>query len=335
MDYKTCLVITSIHSSANKVLQEYARLCPKNDTHFILAGDLKTPKGFQLQGCEYLDIETQKELPFTIAKKIPDNCYAKKNIGYLQAMRSGYNIIQETDDDNIPFNSFWKAKKLEVNGREAKTNTWLNVYSLFTKEVIWPRGFLLNRVYEEAGSYNSSQTTHICPVQQSLVNENPDVDAIYRLTHKLPFNFADNDAIILGTNTICPFNSQNTTWFKEAFPLMYLPSYCSFRMTDIWRSFIAQRILWTCGWHISFHSPTAKQERNAHDLMKDFEQEIPGYLHNEVIMKKLIQLELPHGKNYILDNLKTCYEMMVKEGYVDIREIALVDAWINDLRTFL
>ena len=54
------------------------------------------------------------------------------------------------------------------------------------------------------------------------------------------------------------------------YPLLYLPAYCSFRMTDIWRSFVAQRIAWENGWRLLFHGPTMEQERNVHDLMKDF-----------------------------------------------------------------
>jgi hypothetical protein len=75
-----------------------------------------------------------------------------------------------------------------------------------------------------------------------LADENPDVDAIYRLTLPLPIIFNKANNVALGNNSFCPFYSQNRTWFKEAFPLLYLSSHCSFRMTDIWRSFVAQRI---------------------------------------------------------------------------------------------
>ena len=47
-------------------------------------------------------------------------------------------------------------------------------------------------------------------------------------------------------------------------------------MTDIWRSFVVQRILWENEWRLSFHSLTAYQERNAPSLMRDFEDEISG-----------------------------------------------------------
>src|ERR1039457_962260 len=66
-----------------------------------------------------------------------------------------------------------------------------------------------------------------CPIQQGLANEDPDVDAIYRLLLPLPISFRTDRRLALGRGTWCPFNSQNTAWFPAAYPLMYLPSYCS------------------------------------------------------------------------------------------------------------
>ena len=111
----------------------------------------------------------------------------------------------------------------------------------------------------------------------------------------------------LGKGSWCPFNSQNTTWSGGAFPLLYLPSFCSIRMTDIWRSFVAQRIAWENGWHILFHGATVRQERNDHDLMRDFADEIPGYLHNDRIRKTLEDLPLRGGKPEIMNNIRACY----------------------------
>ena len=121
------------------------------------------------------------------------------------------------------------------------------------------------------------------PIQQGLANQNPDVDAIYRLVLPLPLDFVEAAPVALGKGAWCPFNSQNTTWWSEAFPLLYLPFHCSFRMTDIWRSFVAQRIAWENGWSILFHNATVFQERNEHSLIRDFEEEIPGYLNNRAM----------------------------------------------------
>lgn len=146
-----------------------------------------------------------------------------------------------------------------------------------------------------------------CPIQQGLADENPDVDAIYRLTFPLPQNFRSDRRVALGSGAWCPFNSQNTTWYPEAFPLLYLPAYCSFRMTDIWRSFVAQRIAWANGWSVLYHEPTVWQDRNDHDLMRDFADEIPGYMNNAQIAAGLDALPIKPGVGEIPANVQLCY----------------------------
>jgi hypothetical protein len=169
----------------------------------------------------------------------------------------------------------------------------------------------------------------LCPIQQGFADENPDVDAISRLTLPLPIIFNKSNSIALGNNSICPFNSQNTTWFKEAFPLLYLPSYCSFRMTDIWRSFVAQRIAWTCGWPILFYQSTVWQERNDHNLMNDFRDEIVGYNNNS--HKSLKELNLKEGIENIPANMRLCYNTMIELGVVGQREVIFLDVWLQDI----
>ena len=62
---------------------------------------------------------------------------------------------------------------------------------------------------------------------------------------------------------------------------MYLPVTCSMRCTDIWRSLIALRILKNDGKKILFFGTTMFQDRNFHDLNKDFDQEVPMYVNNK------------------------------------------------------
>lgn len=329
----TCLVITSIQGPGNPVLKDYAVFCNDHQIDFIVAGDTKSPEEFKLQGCEFLSIKTQETLPFSLAKLLPHKNYAKKNLAYLQAIKKGNQVIIETDDDNLPKEEFWNTRSPEVKGELAESSNWVNVYSYFSDKFIWPRGFSLSHLKEPLAKLKASSGSFYSPIQQTLVDENPDVDAIYRLSMELPFNFLKREPVILGNFAICPFNSQNTTWFKQAYPLMYLPSYCSFRMCDIWRSFIAQRILWANNWHLSFHSSNAYQQRNAHDLMKDFEEEISGYLNNHKIVEDLNTLDLKKGEAHIYENLRICYKTLCDKNYISEKELPLLEAWIRDLQS--
>lgn len=331
MNKNTFLIITSI-APPNKVLHTYANESKKHVVSFIVIGDTKSPKKFRLSGCDFWSIDRQKELDFRLIRSIPEAHYARKNIGYLLAVKAGAEVIVETDDDNFPRNEFWDERKLLNQVHLLVDKEWVNIYKYFFDEHIWPRGFPLEHLFEEVPNLtNIGIENAFCPIQQGLSDENPDVDAIYRLTMPLPVKCGTSNNVALGKNSWCPFNTQNTTWFKVAFPLLYLPSYCSFRMTDIWRSFVAQRIAWTCDWSILFHKATVYQERNKHNLLKDFEDEIPGYLNNSTICKQLMELDLKNGAENIFDNLFFCYEKLVEQKYMDGKELNLLDSWVNDL----
>ena len=331
---QTFLVITSIAGSDNPVLQQISKEAKEHRVPFIVVGDTKSPANFKLEGCDFYSVERQKALPFVLAEKLPYKHYARKNLGYLAAASQGAEVIIETDDDNLPYKSFWLERNRNVNAHLLTETGWTNVYKYFTKQHIWPRGFALEYILNTLPSPGNKKDLN-CVIQQGLADDNPDVDAIYRMTLPLPVKFNQAENIVLGKNSICPFNSQNTTWFKEAFPLLYLPSFCSFRMTDIWRSFVAQRIAWTCGWNILFHSATMYQERNAHNLINDFKDEIPGYVNNKLIMERLQSLKLRDSAENIPENLLNCYRELISMELVGKEELPLVDAWIKDITSLM
>jgi hypothetical protein len=325
---KFAVVITSI-SGPNAVMKSIAEKALEKNIDFFMIGDTKTPADFSLKGCDFYSVDRQLQTNFSLAKLLPVKHYSRKNIGYLLA--KNHDIIVETDDDNFPREEFWKNRSKKISASQLDNAGWTNVYGYFSDEEIWPRGFPLESILSKKHELDSKTASIDCPIQQGLADENPDVDAVYRMNRKLPINFNKRNPIALGNKTWCPFNSQNTTWFPEAFPLLYLPSYCSFRMTDIWRSFVAQRIAWTCGWPILFHESTVWQERNEHNLLKDFEDEIPGYLNNAKICRMLESLDLNSGVENISENLIRCYKMLTENNFVGKEEMPLVEAWVKDI----
>ncbi|MDU8885488.1 STELLO glycosyltransferase family protein [Yeosuana sp. MJ-SS3] len=326
----TFLIITSIAKQNHPVLIQYAKESVENNVSFIVIGDTKSPKEFKLSGCDYYSIKRQELLPFKLNEALPFKHYARKNLGYLLAMQQGAEIIIETDDDNFPFESFWDIRKKQVKAHLLTEKGWVNAYKHFTDAHIWPRGFALERIKDEFPELNDKITLN-SPIQQGLADENPDVDAIYRFTQPLPIKFMKSDNLGLGLNAFCPFNSQNTTWFKEAFLLLYLPSYCSFRMTDIWRSYIAQRIAWTCGWSVLFHGSTVWQDRNDHNLLNDFNDEISGYANAQRIYESLRDLDLKEGIENIATNMIICYQKFIDLELIDASEMNLLECWIHDV----
>ena len=324
------VVVTTINPPTRAVT-EIARGARRLDATFIIVGDAKSPTDFHQDGAYYLDLKAQQQAGFRYGALAPAKHYARKNVGYLEAIRGGATILIETDDDNIPVASFWKPRQSTVQARLCKAAGWTNVYAWYSDLQIWPRGLPLDHVRDVPPAFDDLASADVfCPIQQGLADENPDVDAIYRLVLPLPVSFAKREPVAL-KGAWCPFNSQNTTFFKCAFPLLYLPYHCSFRMTDIWRSFVAQRIAYLNGWGVLFHEASVIQKRNEHDLLRDFEDEIPGYRHNARIREMLCGLDLPSGEAEIPQAMRLCYRGLVDLGVVGPDEIALLNAWLEDL----
>jgi len=331
MEDKIALVVTSI-AEPNAVLRTLAHGCRAHGYEFIVIGDAASPADFQLEGCRFYGLAEQYKTGLKLARLCPTKHYARKNLGYLLALREGATMIRETDDDNLPYETFWEKRERRQSANTLAKHGWANVYRYFSESNIWPRGFPLEHVKDEVPALASLPVdVNDCPIQQGLANENPDVDAIYRLVSSLPQSFRQGAGVALAEGSWSPFNSQNTCWWREAFPLMYLPAFCSFRMTDIWRSFVAQRIAWTNNWSVLFHEPNVRQERNEHDLLRDFRDEIPGYLHNKSICEALEKLPLRSGVGKLGENLQVCYEKLVSMGLVDRKELELVEAWLSDI----
>ncbi len=254
----------------------------------VVVGDIGTPENWSYPAVEFLSVQRQKAMFGTFAETIPYRHYCRKNLGYLYAIKNGAKVIIDIDDDNIPYESFGRSLHRTVEGRLLSGAEWVNVYRHFIdKTRIWPRGLPLDEI-ETRGILSEQLRSFHSPVQQFLADRDPDVDAIFRLTTTGEFFFRkDVSPVVLERECWSPFNSQNTVFFADAFPLLYLPCHTSFRMTDIWRSFVAQAALWQHDSRISFHAPTVEQKRNQHDLRDDLAQELIGYISNRKIARTL------------------------------------------------
>jgi hypothetical protein len=314
------------------------RLSEKLEIHggqLIVIGDRKGPASFDLPRTLFYCLADQLAMPIQLAAKLPTGHYARKNLGYLQAISHGASSIFETDDDNAPLES-WAPRSCEQRAETWSQPGWFNVYRLFSAEFLWPRGLPLDQV--RGGSLPSSPvglSPVLAPIQQGLVNRSPDVDAVWRLLLDRDLEFKQRASVVLAPGTWCPFNSQCTWWWPPAYPLLYLPCFASFRMTDIWRSFVAQRCLWELGYGVLFHSPQMSQDRNVHDLMRDFQDEVPGYLNNSRIGQLLQEARLEKGEDAVAENLIRCYEILVETRLLPEQELDLVRTWVSDYRIAL
>jgi len=84
-----------------------------------------------------------------------------------------------------------------------------------------------------------------------------------------------------------------------------------------------------------FHAAEVDQDRNVHNLMRDFESEISGYTQNEKLTGILENSKLHSGKDNVLRNLVICYEDLVKNDILPQKEMDLVKAWAKDIENIL
>ena len=327
--YQTSLVITTINKP-NKVINKYLDLTKKNNVKYIIIGDKKTPN--YKKKYPFFNLKKQKDFNFRSYGLLPYNSYSRKNLGYLVAMKNKSKIIVETDDDNYPKDNFFKNLKIKKILKELSGPKWINILEFFSKhnQLIWPRGFPLNLI-NNLKKVKVKKKVIFSPIQQRMCDGNPDVDAVYRLTNKFKNHFFKKDNIAISNKSICPFNSQNTVWHEIAFPLMYLPSYCTMRSTDIWRGFIAIRIIENYNWNLTFLKSTVLQKRNAHDLMDDFFQEIPVYKNTTELCNTLKNLELSKKYEDILINIYKCYDKLVDKKILSKKELPLLKKWLIDI----
>jgi hypothetical protein len=321
---KKFIVITSIFKPT-EAIEKFSAL---RDYHLVVVGDKKTPAGWRYDNCTYLDIDAQIALASSLANAIPFNHYGRKMLGYVYAMQQGADIIIDTDDDNIPYDG-WSFPSFESSFLTSKSDLgWVNIYHHYSEQPIWPRGLPLRNINDSRDKlqWQSAKKNQRVGIWQGLADEDPDVDAIYRLTSNTPCTFQKKGTVVLEKGTVSPFNSQNTAIQKDLFPLLFLPSFVTFRFTDILRGIIAQPILWQHDYRLGFTEATVVQKRNEHDYFKDFESEVPMYLHTE---KSLDAVSKSITSGSVADNLYNAYEALLKINVVEEREMTVLKEWLK------
>ena len=171
-------------------------------------------------------------------------------------------------------------------------------------------------------------------IQQGLVNGDPDVDAIYRLTRineNLNIKFDENaPPLVLNNKQYAPINSQNTFYHYDSFFTLIFPLNVTFRECDILRGYIAIRLLQEINGRVAFMPPNAFQIRNSHNYHKDYLDEKRLY---ESIYKFVKDLDewVCTGKDSIKYCIMDCIKMLVNKKHLAETEINFYKTWIQDL----
>ncbi|GAA96847.1 uncharacterized protein L969DRAFT_87927 [Mixia osmundae IAM 14324] len=323
-------------------------LCALDNWEVAVVADLKTPRSWSSgPACHFLSTNYQSRLPFRVVSRIPYKAYTRKSIGYLFAIANGAELIQDTDDDNLPNEEIVLQDPdspefmTALPSGNLETSRVINPYAHFARGDIWPRGFPLEEYDRNAtmrylkASEASENVQGRALIQQGLADLDPDVDAIFRLLNrediaKVRFCKAV-PSLKMARGALAPFNSQNTLFHHDAFWGLLLPITVTFRATDIIRGYWAQRLLWDVGGTLAFREPSVDQIRNAHDYIQDMTSEEKLYTQSGDLTTFLqdwsdSSLDLPTRLLHLL-------RAMQSEKFIRGPDVELAKAWVADLRS--
>jgi len=332
--YGSCLVATNdkwiVITSINYPTKAVEKLASLEDWNVVIVADKKTPLDWHFPSVTCLTVEMQKQLPYRIAKLLPWNHYCRKNIGYLYAIEHGACIIYDTDDDNILCTDILShLPERCLLPSVATKGPVFNPYAYFGQPTVWPRGYPLEYIHTANFSVTEPLPSRSL-IQSGVVDNDPDIDAIFRLTRELPIFFDKKPAISLPSGIMAPFNTQNTIFHYDAFWGLLIPMTTPFRVCDIWRGYWAQRLLWDIGGNVCFAPPEVRQDRNEHNLIRDFEDEIELYCKSGSLITLLRSWKSVSVN--LSDRLCEITQLMIDHGFYGNKEIELVEAWIADLK---
>jgi hypothetical protein len=270
MQTRDKVIVTTTINPPTKALQRFAGT---SGWHLVVVGDRKTPVPYVLSGATYLSPEEQDAIDPELSRMIGWNCLQRRNFGFIWAARHGARLIATVDDDNIPYEDWGQDvlvdQPVEVDVFECAAPAFDPVGATSYRH-LWHRGFPIQWLASRDYSRKARRTMHV-DVQAGFWDGDPDIDAICRMEHAPQVEFSKVHFPLAGAKP-APFNSQNTILSRRAFPGYFLFPGIG-RMDDIWAAYWLQ----SKGFTVAFTQASVFQERNVHDLTRDFEAEVIGY----------------------------------------------------------
>ena len=333
----------------------------------VIVGDHKTPPNYlaraglqDMPSVVFLSAERQQreanerdDRVGAFLRVVPFNHFARKNVGYLYAIAHGARYVFDFDDDNelksahggsgarLPPLREGEEVAVDltvvlVRGRE---NTF-NPYPLLGAEVggSWPRGFPMDHVMV-GGTQGSIHTdgVHSFPtnrigVPQSLADHDPDIDAVHRLTKRLPFSFrpeAASRALMVPLGVYSPYNAQATVHTADAMWAALLPKTVLGRVSDIWRGYFAERVFARVGLHVVFTPPRVTQNRNAHSYLADMDAESDLYFKAD----KLVEFLSLWGddSDTVQCSMERLWAALYERTYIELGDVLMAQRWLGAL----
>lgn len=335
---RIALVTTTIN--VPKALALYRKI--DADVFFFVVADKKTPPEAEsfckaLSNTIYLSVDDQQKLDYKILQHLPYNSITRRNIGTLEALKWGADIIIAWDDDNLPlhcdyFLQFSTALTQPFDGMLASSpSDWFD-----------PGELLLPRAPHRGFPHGKKSTPYFEPfidaqvgVCAGLVLGDPDIGAFQRLANAPLVHSASavlqSGFVVDPRQTWTVFNTQNTAFRRALAPAMLLcPQFD--RYDDIIASLVTQRVMTGQGWCVRQGQPFVYQQRNEHDIVRDLALELWGMQNIAHVVTWLDRQSVPDDPFDAAQKLWTSPSMHVL--HID-GSLGLARAWFDDLEQVL
>ena len=330
-------VCTTVHK-VSAAIQYFADAL---DWAIVVVGDQSMEDTFELSGKKavYLDAKSQVDILSdykAFLELLPWRHFGRKNIGYIYAILNGAELIWDFDDDNFIKPGLLPTVPVLIKEVVAPDCPSFNPLPIMggddsTTVPMWPRGYPLNSIkkvcnftFEDGDAFNVA-------VFQSLADHEPDVDGIYRLTRDIPYTFKSESqtAVKISAGSMVPYNAQATLITKMGLWSLLLPVTVHGRVSDIWRSYISQRIFWDFNLTIAFTPPIVDQMRNLHNALADMQAEQDLYYKTPEMIRHLQKwtssaITLPQRLEELVVSL---YE----HGFIEENDVKLYQEWTTIL----
>jgi hypothetical protein len=305
---KKFIVITTINRPTGVI----EKLIKNPDWRLIIVGDKRTPHEDYLsleRACriQYVTPEYQENTYPELSAAIGWNTSSRRCFGFIEAYNQGCDVLALLDDDNFVNASWGKdiivGKETEVDYYET-SNKVFEPLAVTNVNHIWHRGYPFDLVRKRFDYTREGTIKTRILVQANLWNGNPDIDAMQRiLFNEWEEVYFDVKNYYTSNAPYNPFNSQNTILAREVIPYFMLLPHLE-RIDDIWGSYLAQSYLYKGKPIVAYGPPTVYQERNEHDLFKDFDDEIYAYQNGPEFIKNV------SAKSPILpEQTQKCFEL--------------------------
>jgi len=133
----------------------------------------------------------------------------------------------------------------------------------------------------------------------------------------------------LPAGTMMPYNAQACLHLYDALWGMLLPSTVHGRVADIWRGYMAQRLMWNLDLTLAFSTPWVAQYRNQHEALADFAAEQPLYRQSGELVSAL--RNWTPATRTLPGQIEELYIHLYELEILEDRDVRLVQAWLADL----